>query len=344
MLLALAAWCALAVASLAWSVDREHTLDELRRQLLYSAFAFTVFYLAATRARWRIWWVAMLAGALVLIVAEALRAYLEPRFGYRAWDGGGGAFSTHLVMLAPLLLPLAWSERDGQAPRAALFFVALLLLFAAAWNTENRVVWPALLVAFAAAALALRFAPHAPPRFRGARYIALAAFALILALAAFTSHYRSHVDASVHSGGLVGMEIDLRPALWKAAGEEIAKAPWLGHGYGREIASRTFGPLTPRHIGHPEVLHAHNMFLNIALQLGLAGFVLFAAILLLLAREFAAALRARESCAAGIVGLAVLMGFVAKNLTDDFLYRHNGLVFWALMGMLLGLARERSRP
>jgi hypothetical protein len=44
------------------------------------------------------------------------------------------------------------------------------------------------------------------------------------------------------------------------------------------------------------------------------------------------------------MGLCVLAGFVVKNLTDDFMHRHNALVFWALNGMLLGLARARSRP
>jgi hypothetical protein len=30
-----------------------------------------------------------------------------------------------------------------------------------------------------------------------------------------------------------------------------------------------------------------------------------------------------------------------KNLTDDFLHRHNALVFWAFNAMLLGLACTR---
>jgi hypothetical protein len=41
-----------------------------------------------------------------------------------------------------------------------------------------------------------------------------------------------------------------------------------------------------------------------------------------------------------MMGLAMLAGFVVKNLTDDFFYRHNALVFWAINGMLLGLARS----
>jgi len=82
----------------------------------------------------------------------------------------------------------------------------------------------------------------------------------------------------------------------------------------------------------------------VALQLGWVGEAIFIAMLVLLAIEFARALRQRESCAAGILGLAVIGGFVTKNLTDDFFYRQNGVVFWAVMGMLLGLARWRTRP
>ena len=54
------------------------------------------------------------------------------------------------------------------------------------------------------------------------------------------------------------------------------------------------------------------------------------------------ALRRRESCPAGILGLAVIGGFMTKNLTDDFFYRQNGVVFWAVMGLLLGLTRLRA--
>jgi hypothetical protein len=35
---------------------------------------------------------------------------------------------------------------------------------------------------------------------------------------------------------------------------------------------------------------------------------------------------------------------VVKNLTDDFFYRHNALVFWALNGMLVGFGRSRATP
>jgi O-antigen ligase len=135
----------------------------------------------------------------------------------------------------------------------------------------------------------------------------------------------------------------LRPKIWAAGWQQWRKAPWLGHGFGREIAADSLRPLTPPGGGHPEVLHAHNLFLNVALQLGGVGLAVFMAILALAVREFVASLRDPATAPAGILGLAVLAGFVVKNLTDDFMHRHNALVFWAVVAALLALSRPR-RP
>jgi O-antigen ligase len=342
LLAALLAWCLLAAASYFWSADPEHTLAELRREILYGALAFTVFYLAADLSRWRIWWPAMLVGAVVLVVGESLRGALEPALGMRTWAGGDGALSTHLVILAPLLLPLAWGLRADEPPRPVHFFAALLVLLAAAWATGNRMVWPALLLAFAVAAIARQRAVHQLPRLPKARYLTLAVLAVIAALAVNTALHRVSVHGVTPGIFAQSLQEDLRPRLWSIGLEQIARAPWLGHGFGREIAAGAFRPATPPLGNHPQLVHAHNVFLNVGVQLGLAGLALFAAVLLLLAREFARALRHGESAPAGILGLAVLAGFVAKNMTDDFLFRHNGLVFWAVMGMLLGLTRRKA--
>ncbi|APV49225.1 hypothetical protein BWI17_05730 [Betaproteobacteria bacterium GR16-43] len=341
LFLTLAAFCALAVASLAWSERPAFTAGELRGQVLYGALAFLGFYLGASPRHWRVWWRALLVATLVLFVAEGVREHFEPSFGVREWDGGGGAFSTHLAMVAPLLLPLAWNANDGERPRTILFVLATLTLFLAAWATENRIVWLAILAAFAAAAFARRYAHEVRPRFEGSRYFAVAGVAIIITLAAFTTVIRGGAIASGTSGAITAIEGDLRPRIWAVAVHEIEKAPLLGHGFGREIAAESFQRM-PRPAVHPEILHAHNMFLDMAVQLGIVGLALFAAALVLLAREFVRALRVRETCAPAVLGLAVLAGFITKNMTDDFLYRHNGLVFWALMGLLLGLSRPRK--
>ena len=93
-------------------------------------------------------------------------------------------------------------------------------------------------------------------------------------------------------------------------------------------------------LSHPQIRHGHNVFFDMALQMGLVGLAVFVAVLVLLAAEYRALLRSDELAPLGVIGLAGLAGFLVKCLTDDFLHRHNALVFWALNAMLLGLARS----
>jgi hypothetical protein len=61
-----------------------------------------------------------------------------------------------------------------------------------------------------------------------------------------------------------------------------------------------------------------------------------------LARRYRAMLADPVLAPLGMMGLALLAGFIVKNFTDDFLHRHNALVFWSLNAMLLGLARSTA--
>jgi O-antigen ligase len=162
----------------------------------------------------------------------------------------------------------------------------------------------------------------------------------IILVAAFASSVieRSDKAESLASSAAPRVEGDLRPRIWARAAERFRDAPWLGHGFGREILAPSFVPITPRNTDHPEIRHAHNVFLDVALQLGIAGLAIFVALLLALAREYRHFLADPRVAPLGIMGLAVLAGFLVKNLTDDFFYRHNSLLFWAINGMLLGLA------
>ncbi len=348
---AFASWSALALASLAWSADPRHTWEELRAETFYSSLAFGVFFLAATSSeRWKRWWIALIAGTLLAFAASAIQQGLGIELQRHPPDGGVGPFSTHLVLVAPLLValvcPAPWGLRRSTLALAG----ALGTLVAAAWLTRdasgppNRIVWPSLLSAFGMAVLAARSAVglrlEGLPGLR--RTIALGAIAIVLAfLAAIAAKNERFYpnDPSV----LSSIERDLRPRLWSVAWSEWKAAPWLGHGFGREIRASAFLQETPPILGHPPVRHGHNMLLNIALQLGIVGVGLFAAVLVLLAREYARFLAEPAIASLGIIGLALLTGFLVKNLTDDFLHRHNAQVFWALNGMLLGLAQRARR-
>ena len=337
---AFAAWVLLAAASTAWSVRPAYTLSELRPELAYPVITFAVFFLAASEpSRWRVWRDALLAGAAALFLAEFARESLGSG-NTRTWYGGPGSYSTHLALLAPLVLALAWPRPWGAGRGTGALAAAFLVLFAAAWFTGNRIVWAAFFVSIAVAALAWRRAgglASSAPR-RAWRLAVPAAIAILVFFAASVAERserlwpgRSDLAASVTG--------DLRPRLWAVGLAKLGERPVLGHGFGREILAEAFLPETPGN-GHPPVTHAHNTFIDVALQLGLAGLAVFLWVLAALAREYLALLRQGATAGAGALGLAILAGYFTKNLTDDFLYRHNALVFWALNGMLLGLARR----
>ena len=343
--LACVAWAGLALASVAWSVSPRFTLGELRSEVGYGLLTFALFFVAALRlGRWRAWWIAIVAGTLVVFLAQLAQDLVPLRLSRHPIDGGPGPWSTHLVLIAPLLLVLVWPRPWGFYQGTAVKVIALLLLLVAAADTANRIVW----AAFAAQLLVVWAVSGAMPAMEPARVATLrrltflAGLALVVGFGASVlernvRHYRA--DTSVTAS----IDRDLRPKLWSVARDEIRKAPWLGHGFGREILEERFLPHTPPKQDHPPMRHAHNTFVDMALQVGALGLACFLAIWLALAREYLRYLREAALAPLGVIGLALLAGYATKNFTDDFFYRHNGLVFWALNGVLLGLGQGVRR-
>jgi O-antigen ligase len=340
-----AAYAALAIASLAWSVDPAYSRGELKSELLYGALAFVVFHFAGSLdARlWRAWWRAALAGTALMATWFVLQELLPIHMLRQSMVEQRGPWSTHLVLVMPLLFAIAWPAPWGASREPLLQAGALALLLAAAWQTGNRMMWIAFGVQLLLAiALARAIGENGGSSMRTARRLGLAVVAVVAL--AFAGSLVEHNERFFGSQApfATAFERDLRPRIWATGVNQIVEAPWVGHGYGREIVSGAFIPLTPPH--YPQLRHAHNTFLDVAIELGVVGLAIFVAILGALALAYGRLARNRATAALGVLGLAVLAGFVEKNLTDDFMHRHNALVFWALNGMLLGLARARSRP
>jgi O-antigen ligase len=350
VLIAIGAWILLAPLSLAWSIDWRYTLEELRAETLYGALAFGVcFVLAADPPRWRVWCITLLAGTVVTLAAKGLQL----GFGIALWrhspDGGIGAFSTHLVLIAPLLVALVWDSPWGFRRGALFLAAALVALLSAAWAVRdawmipNRIVWPSLAVVFLVAIVAGRASrAFEKSPLAGLRGVVLAAALAICIAFAASIAAKSERFYRADPGFGASVERDLRPRLWSVGIEQLRSAPWLGHGFGREILAPVFLPETPAVADHPPIRHSHNALINIAMELGIVGLAVFVAVLFTLARHYARLLARPEAALFGVIGLALLAGFITKNMTDDFLHRHNAQVFWALNGMLLGFS-GRSR-
>ena len=204
-------------------------------------------------------------------------------------------------------------------------------------------VWLALGTVYATAAVlaAMRWRSaygQSPLRWAAALVALLIAFSVL-----FVDAAREKAAAYYPPHTTVGdtLKHDPRIALWEYTAGRIRERPWTGHGFGRTILA----PEMRAALKDPLLTHAHNVFVSQWLQTGAIGAALFVALLASLAWRYAALLRARDDALAfaGLVGLALLAGFVVKNLTDDFLFRSNAKEFFALNALLLGFAAWRTR-
>ncbi len=338
-------WLIVSLASLAWSEHRAYSWEEIQRELMYCTLAFLVFALGTRDARdLRRGVIAALTAALVLGSFEWIRL-LFPALPYAdRYHAAEGSFSTVLVLAAPLLVIVAWPLPHGLGARprdVALIGAGIVLV---GFASENRMLWLALMLAILVAYNLYRRGERSGTgaRLRGALRVAIAVVGAVLVAMFSYKMLRYYPEAT---SPVDAIAFDARPIVWASAVPPLLERPWLGHGFGREIvgdlierAVRERGPASM------PLRHAHNVFFDVLLQEGLVGLCAFT---LLLGTLTAAFLRmsARPECRPlGIAGVAMIAGFVAKNLTDDFYFRPSSLVFWALCGLLLGAAAARTNP
>jgi O-antigen ligase len=128
----------------------------------------------------------------------------------------------------------------------------------------------------------------------------------------FASYLATSADASTQSTAT-------RLGLWQDAVRFIGDRPLLGIGPGQ------YGSLNPDPVAHP-VFYAHDVALDVAVELGLAGALAFLAC-------FAAAISSAWRRRADL-GAALLVAYLTAGLFDDVLYfPRNGFVLAAAFGL-----------
>ena len=340
VLLFLALWSAWSTASLTWSVNPAYSEEQLVREIAWSLVTVLIFYMAARSLyAWRVLLVTAI-GAFAFYAALALgMATVGGGWDPSRWHSGVGPYSTEVVLVAPLLLAFLAPSPVGFGRRrrgVLMLLVTLVLMMASARLTENRMVWIALAATFAtASALAAWRWRTSVPQFR-MRWIAPLLLLLCVLGALFVDalHERATADFPPETTIAQTLSEDPRLPLWDHTHARVMTKPWLGFGFGRAIlADQLKGEM-----GNPTLWHAHNILVSQWVQTGAVGLLLFIGLLGALMVRFAGFLRSRNDTLAciGVIGIALIVGFVVKNLTDDFLFRSNAKEFWALLALLMG--------
>jgi O-antigen ligase len=341
------AWALWSLASTAWSIDPGYSRTQLSREIGDSLVVMFVFYVAARDARsFRVFAATALASFGALAVLAVAMDIVTGDWDAGRWHQGVGPWSTWTVLVAPFLFALIAPRPAGFGTgkgSVAIGLALLALMVATDRMTDNRIVWVALAGVFGVASLAgaVRWPQtlvRTPVRWIGP----LLALLLVLGIA-FTDALRERatVEFPQKPDVTASIERDPRLVLWDAVVDKIEARPWLGYGFGRRVLADDLS----RELRNPLLAHAHNMFASQWLQTGSVGAILFTALLAVLLYRYARFLASRDDTLAfvGLVGVALVAGFVIKNLTDDFLFRSNAKEFWALCALLLGYGMRRAR-
>ncbi len=309
----------LAIASSLWSLDPSVTL---RRSIPFALAGLLGVYFAARFPPAR--QMAILRLTLVfLALATVVFAVFLPGIGLDHTPGHTadwqGVFTQknacgRIMVLASAVILFGGRVTLRRLGELALFvFVLILSGSRGAWIIEGALVLLWLLV---------RFCGRCGPRWRLVVAVASPAGALGCAALVFVNYPRL--------APLFGRDLTLsgRTAIWAQVLGNIARHPWLGYGYDAFWRGMQGPSLQISSSVHFVVVHAHNGFLEIALELGAAGLLLFFLTGVRAARQLWP-LWIRGPVEVIAFPLAVLFLIVLYDLDENTLLLYNGL-FWIL--------------
>jgi O-antigen ligase len=345
-------WLSFAAASIAWSALPDASFQSLRSDQFYPFVIFLVSFLIVRFLGGRLAVViGAAAGTLLCLAAMFAAAMLgtdpdagvpEPGLlGWFAWKAGNATdSSTYVAYIAvPLFLVLLTSRRAWRRWGAAVW----LLLFATiGFLSESRTLVATLFVSFVGFLIALGVLRG---RLHWKSVLVVVGIGVALSALCIEVISRARLPNFTPGSRSAAVEMimaDPRPAMWAVYLDLAGRHPWLGIGLGRNVPSRVFHLEDDAHLRRIDLYapsHAHNVLLDLVLQVGLIGLAVWVwlhAAILRLAWQRARERSDREKAwAAAAVALALAM--LVKNSTNDLIVYGNAILFWALMGTMLGL-------
>ena len=332
------AWVGVGVLSVGWSMSPETTLKSVAYEILMPAGAFYGAYLAS---RHRPGFMAICGGVAagtVFLAGITALAYLSGNpWEVRTHDPSGvgylypgpGVASTLMVYTLPLGLLLGL---NGNSRGRTLGWVLLLSIPAIGLGNQNRMQWLSFVGALAAFGV-----------WQWARFSAMQRRATVLGVAVAFAAATFTVSTLTETRATYEISEDVRFDIWREWGAIWWKSPAFGYGLGKKVLSENLASELPGALiarEHNAASHAHNLFLNMALQVGLTGVAVFVLLLGGLARQAYRA-RKRERLATSAALAALIVGMLVKNATDDIMDHAVIVAFWLYAGMLVGrLAQE----
>lgn len=324
--------------------DRSLTTEHLGYFLAQLLTLYSVVTWCRTAARVSIvTWVlvatgCMLAAATPLVMEGS--SHLIPALGGLSIQKNVLGGSLAVLALLPIALLFGALQLRGSRAAAALTGACSAVMLSGLAYTQSRGAWLALGVALVVMLCFL---------VRPARFVALGACAVSL-LAAITGALGPLVDRLLQADG----DLAVRSEIWSRAAQLISDFPLTGSGMGsfRVVVPRLYPYLVS---DHSRVHHAHNLYLQVASDLGLPGLAAFLALLVALLTVAFGACRACRLPGVGVPGMlrwvalgstAGLCALLGQGLVDAVTWTTRpAFLSWAVLGLVVasGLTYEQKQ-
>lgn len=340
-------WGAWAALSLMWSLEPERTWKEWRNEVFYTGAALWICFVGAQARNATRIFLSVVGAAVTTACLIALNDFLLGRDRYEVgWHGGPGDHSSALLTLMPCLAMAGWYANRARWPfwASACIWSLAALVFSSAYTTLNRTVWLGFAIQFVLLGALLLLRSEIPSVAAKTKRSKVSALALIVAAVGGSVVMLASIQAERRPMGVVkALEHESRLALWPEVIERIGERPITGYGFGRGMLRDSFR----QQFGDIDIhlWHAHNLILEAMLQLGIPGLILLVLLLgaILHAGWISARNRDESAGACGIALVGVVAGMLIRNMTDTLLVRQNALLYWGVVGVLLGLAARSWR-
>ena len=269
-------------------------------------------------------------GLLPVRVLESAERQTTSTFGNSSY------FAGFLVMALPIVIAWALGRRRFSALQIAGLILALAVVVLII-RTETRSAWGGAAAGLVVLAIAAR-------RLRGA-VAGVAAAALIAGILLFPTLIESRIGASL--SGSPTSSIARRTVFYHGAWNAFLSSPIIGNGVGNFPIFLPKFRAADYWVARAEdiVPHAHNEFLEVLSETGIAGCAAFLLVLVLLASAARRALRERPGDLVAAGCAAALAGGLVDNLSSVSLrIAPDALLFWMTAGVLLGCAGNPAGP
>lgn len=326
-------WC---LISLLWSIDAMQTF---RKSAIIGLLLMAAFGAAARFELEDFAWIVVIALAVFIglgALAEAVYGNLRPwRADYRF---SGTVHPNDQGLQCAILALAAGLVRFPGADRPWLRRVLVGAAVAALWFTRSRTTLAAFLVA---AAVGMVMKAHGVQR-----WLALTGCLTLLCLggAAYSFVSVSALDETA-SVAAMGRRKDVntltgRLPLWEELLGAAQERPWLGYGYSTFWNSRNIADYSEMFSWH--IPHGHNAYLDITLNIGLVGLVLY--LLWFFSGATACAVRYERTGRDGALFGLCLCVFAAVHGITESKFPGAGIGGFALLLVMTMIAVERLAP